>query len=296
MYNNLKGLLKKEGLSVSDLEMILQTIEQIPSEQVADFYKFCVLDDVKFLAAFSQIKESDFDSWEIGDQWNIIKHLGYLIEDCAEDFSLIPPFLRKEPFILSAFVRVYFDRTDEEIALFKEIIKENGLDKNYEFIIEILKYGDGSVAGIIADESIKEMREYHIEDVKAYYNSPREYLLHDQAISAIPEKFMNDFSFILELIAINPEIILSLENHWKENEELCKIVLVKNGMLLEFLPKSVKKNPQLAAIALKQNPSATIYISDELTYDIEFIRAVVNENKEVLEYAIPRMKYLYYNE
>ena len=296
MYNNLKGLLKKEGLSVSDLEMILQTIEQIPSEQVADFYKFCVLDDVKFLAAFSQIKESDFDSWEFGYQWNIIKHLAYLIEDCAEDFSLIPPFLRKEPFILFSFVRIYFDATEEEITLFKEVIKENGLDKDLEFIIETLQYDDGSVVSIIADQSIKEMPEYHIETVKAYYNFPREYFLHDQAICAIPEKFMNDFSFILELIAINPEIILSLENHWKENEELCKIVLVKNGMLLEFLPESIKNNAHLAAIALKQNPAATIFISDELTCNVEFIRRVVNENNKVLDYAIPRMIYLYHNE
>ena len=165
-----------------------------------------------------------------------------------------------------------------------------------EFIIETLQYDDGSVVSIIADQSIKEMPEYHIETVKAYYNFPREYFLHDQAICAIPEKFMNDFSFILELIAINPEIILSLENHWKENEALCEIVLTKNGMLLEFLPESIKNNAHLAAIALKQNPAATIFISDELTYNVEFIRRVVNENNKVLDYAIPRMIYLYHNE
>ena len=296
MYNNLKGLLKKEGLLVSDLEMILQTIEQIPSEQVADFYKFCVLDDVKFLAAFSQIKESDFDSWELEDQWNIIKHLAYLIEDCAEDFSLVPPFLRKEPFILFSFIRIYFDATEEEITLFKEVIKENGLDKDLEFIIETLQYDDGSVVGIIADQSIKEMPEYHIETVKAYYNFPREHYLHDQAICSIPDKFMNEFSFILELISINPEIIFSIKEHWKSNEALCEIVLTKNGMLLEFLPESIKNNAHLAAIALKQNPAATIFISDELTYNVEFIRRVVNENNKVLDYAIPRMIYLYHNE
>jgi hypothetical protein len=106
---------------------------------------------------------------------------------------------------------------------------------------------------------------------------------------------MNDFSFILELIEINPEIILSLEDHWKANEALCEIVLAKNGMLLEFLPESIKKNPHLAAIALKQDPSATLFISDELTYNVDFIRRVVNENNMVLEYSIPRMIYLYHH-
>lgn len=288
-------MLKKEDLSLSDLDMILQSIEQIPSEQVADFYKSCVLDDVKYLTAFSQIKESDFDSWKFEDQWDIIKHLAYLMENWAEDFSLIPPFLRKEPVILFSFVRVYFDRTDEEIVLFKHVIKESGLHKDYEFIIETFQYDDGSVASIIADQSINEIREYHIEMAKSYFNSPREYFLVNQAICSIPYKFMNDFSFILELIEINPEIILSLEDHWKANEALCEIVLAKNGMLLEFLPESIKKNPHLAAIALKQDPSATLFISDELTYNVDFIRRVVNENNMVLEYSIPRMIYLYHH-
>lgn len=295
MYKNLIELLKKEDISATEWDTILQSIEQLPSAQFADFYKSCVLEGVTHLAAFSRINELDFDLWEFEDQWDLIKHIAYLMGDLTEDFSLIPTFLRKDPFILCSFIQVYFDRTDEEIVLFKEAIKESGLDKDYAFIIETLQYDDGSVAGIIADDSIKEMPEFHLELAKAYYNFPREYWLHDQAICTIPEKFMNEISFILELVAINPEIILSLENRWKTNEAVCEFVLAKNGMLLAFLPESIKNNAHLAAIALKQNPEATQFISDELTYDVDFIKLVVNENNKVLDYAIPRMIYLYHN-
>jgi hypothetical protein len=295
MFHNITESLKNEDLSATELETILHSFEQIPSNQVANFYKSLVVDDVKYIAAFSQIKESDFNSWEFDDQWGIIQHLAFLIEEWSEDFSLIPAFLRKEPFILFAFIRVYFDRTDEEITLFKQVIKENGLDKDYEFIIETLQYDDGSVAGIIADQSIKESRNYQIESVKAYYNSPNEILLHDQAICSIPDKFMNDFSFILELISINPEIILSLEDKWKENTEICENVLAQNGMLLQFLPIKIKDNEDLAVTAISQNPQAVEFISDNLTYEIHFIKKIINNNQAVLEYCTPRMKYLYQN-
>jgi hypothetical protein len=292
MFHNITESLKNEDLSATELETILHSFEQIPSNQVANFYKSLVVDDVKYIAAFSQIKESDFNSWEFDDQWGIIQHLAFLIEEWSEDFSLIPAFLRKEPFILFAFIRVYFDRTDEEITLFKQVIKENGLDKDYEFIIETLQYDDGSVAGIIADQSIKELRAYYIETAKAYYNSPKEIFLHEQVVCSIPEKFMNDFSFIQELLSIEPQILLALEEKWKENTALCEMVLKKNGLLLS-LPDAVKKNPELAAIAIKQNPEATLLISDELTYNVDFIQKIVHENNKVLEYSIPRMRNLF---
>jgi len=227
MHTIIKELLDYEYFPESKLEILLQSIEQIPSDQIADFYKTCVRQNVTHLAAFSQIKESDFDSWDFDDQWEIMQHLADLIKYECGNFILIPSFLKKEPIILLAFVQVYFDTTDEEKEIFKQVINENGLDKDYEFIIETFQYDDGSVAGIIADQSIKESRDYQIESVKAYYNSPNEILLHDQAICSIPDKFMNDFSFILELISINPEIILSLEDKWKENTEICEIALAK---------------------------------------------------------------------
>jgi hypothetical protein len=295
MHTIIKELLDYEYLPENELEILLQSIEQIPSDQIADFYKTCVRQNVTHLAAFSQIKESDFDSWEFDDQWEIMQHLADLIKYECGNFILIPSFLKKEPIILLAFVQVYFDTTEEEKEIFKQVINENGLDKDYEFIIETFQYDDGSVAGIIADQSIKESRDYQIESVKAYYNSPNEILLHDQAICSIPDKFMNDFSFILELISINPEIILSLEDKWKENTEICQIALAQNGMLLQFLPDKIKDNKDLAVTAISQNPKAVEFISDNLTYEVPFIKKVINHNQAVLEYCNPRMKHLYQN-
>jgi hypothetical protein len=254
-----------------------------------------VRQNVNHLAAFSQIKESDFDSWDFDDQWEIMQHLADIIKHECGNFILIPSFLKKEPIILLAFVQVYFDTTDEEKEIFKQVINENGLDKDYEFIIDTFQYDDGSVAGIIADQSIKELRDYQIESVKAYYNSPKEIFLHDQAICSIPEKFMNDFSFILELISINPEIIFSLEDKWKKNTELCESVLSKDGLLLDFLPDKIKDDEDLAAIAISQNPKAVQFISDNLTNKVPFIKRVINTNPEVLEYCIPGMKHLFNN-
>jgi hypothetical protein len=67
----------------------------------------------------------------------------------------------------------------------------------------------------------------------------------------------------------------------------------KNGLLLKSMPDSIKKNPELAAIAIKQNPEATLFISDELTYNVDFIQKIVHENNKVLEYSIPRMRNLF---
>lgn len=295
MHTIIKELLDYEYLPENELEILLQSIEQISSDQIADFYKTCVRQNVTHLAAFSQIKETDFDSWEFDDQWEIMQHLADLIKYECGNFILIPSFLKKEPIILLAFVQVYFDTTEEEKEIFKQVINENGLDKDYEFIIDTFQYDDGSVAGIIADQSIKELRDYQIESVKAYYNSPKEIFLHDQAICSIPEKFMNDFSFILELISINPEIILSLEDKWKENTEICQIALAQNGMLLQFLPDKIKDNKDLAVTAISQNPKAVEFISDNLTYEVPFIKKVINHNQAVLEYCNPRMKHLYQN-
>lgn len=292
MYDNIKELLKKEDLSVSDLDMILESIERIPSEQVTYFYKSCIHDDVKYLAAFSKIKESDFNSWRPDFQWDTINYLAFLFEEWGEDFSLIPDYLRKEHSILLSFVRVYFDRTDEEIVLFKQIIEETGLGKDEEFISEVLKVDDGSVAGIIIDKSLDESREYQMKRIKAYYNSPKEYLMPDQAICGIPDKLMNDFSFIRELIAIDYNILPYLKDPWRENEELCEIVLRQNGMLLEDLPKSIQNNFNLAAIALQQDPKATLYVSEDLIHNVDFLRQVVGENERVLDYALPRMKHI----
>jgi hypothetical protein len=295
MHTIIKELLEYQDFNESKLEILLQSIEQIPSDQIADFYKTCVRQNVNHLAAFSQIKESDFDSWDFDDQWEIMQHLADIIKHECGNFILIPSFLKKEPIILLAFVQVYFDTTDEEIEIFKQVINENGLDKDYEFIIDTFQYDDGSVAGIIADQSIKELRDYQIESVKAYYNSPKEIFLHDQAICSIPEKFMNDFSFILELISINPEIIFSLEDKWKKNTELCESVLSKDGLLLDFLPDKIKDDEDLAAIAISQNPKAVLFISDNLTNKVPFIKRVINTNPEVLEYCIPGMKHLFNN-
>jgi hypothetical protein len=295
MHTIIKELLEYQDFNESKLEILLQSIEQIPSDQIADFYKTCVRQNVNHLAAFSQIKESDFDSWDFDDQWEIMQHLADIIKHECGNFILIPSFLKKEPIILLAFVQVYFDTTDEEKEIFKQVINENGLDKDYEFIIDTFQYDDGSVAGIIADQSIKELRDYQIESVKAYYNSPKEIFLHDQAICSIPEKFMNDFSFILELISINPEIIFSLEDKWKKNTELCESVLSKDGLLLDFLPDKIKDDEDLAAIAISQNPKAVQFISDNLTNKVPFIKRVINTNPEVLEYCIPGMKHLFNN-
>jgi hypothetical protein len=295
MNNTIKKLLKSDHLSLSDLDLILESINKFPSNKVIDFYISCVLEDVKHLAVFSKIKESDFLILKQDHQDYIVNHIAYLIKSHGGDFSLVPTFMANKRNILLSFVCVYFDASEKEIEIFKSVIIEAGLHKDFDFICETFKYDDGSISYQIADKSIMELPEYWIKVAEAYYHSPKEYILYDQMTCGIPDKFMNNISFIKKLIAISPNIILTLNDNWKEHNELCEIVLTKNGMLLEFLPESVKNSPHLAFIALKQNPEATQFISDELTYNVNFIKKVVNENPKVLEYSIPRMKYLYNN-
>lgn len=292
MEDKIKRLLKNDHLTSVQLNAILQYIDQIPAHELSSFYASCISESALHLAVFSKIKESDFDSWDYDFQWDIIEYIAFLFREWGEDFSLIPDYLRKEHSILLSFVQDYFDRTDEEIALFKQIIKETGLGKDEEFISKVLKVDDGSVASIIVDKSLDESREYQMKRIKAYYNSPKEYFLPDQAICGIPDKLMNDFSFIRELIAINYNFLPYLKDQWRENQELCEIALRQNGMLLKDLPKSIQNNFNLAAIALQQNPKATLYVSEDLIHNVDFLRQVVGENEIVLDYALPRMKHI----
>ena len=81
----------------------------------------------------------------------------------------------------------------------------------------------------------------------------------------------------------------------KVNAEICKMVLEKDGLFLEYMPQIIKDNCDLAFIAIKQNSEAITFITDNLTYEQDFLKKAIDANPDAINYAIPRIKYLYEN-
>jgi hypothetical protein len=65
--------------------------------------------------------------------------------------------------------------------------------------------------------------------------------------------------------------------------------------MLAEMPDACKANPELAYVAIMQNPKAMECIHDDLTYDVDFIKKTIADCPEALQYSIPRVKYLYEN-
>jgi hypothetical protein len=67
--------------------------------------------------------------------------------------------------------------------------------------------------------------------------------------------------------------------HNKKYSQFWPDILKNDGLLIEYMPHA-KNDPELCKIALTQNPHAIMYISDEMTEDIEVCKcAFINAHK-----------------
>lgn len=240
----------------------------------------------------------------------------------------IPSFLLKEKEILLAIANEVWNKEDNEIDKIKELLFQSNLSKDFNFVMSLFDCDDGSLALIIADTSIRELEEFWFQSLKSWHGNPKKSMTWEDALisySILPEKFKLNLDFNKRVIesmpefygamlddirqdnyitqiavdyfkvAINryPDNYSTLHPDLKNSVVLCAAALDRNGLLLAEMPDVCRANPELAYIAIKQNPIAMELIHDDLTYDAVFIKKTLSNYPEALKHAIPRVKYLY---
>ena len=273
-----------------------------------------------------------YENWTTDEQVDFVFALCDYIKINMPGLEIIPDFLLTDKDILLALGHDIWSRSDEEIERIKSLIKESRYSRNWDFIEELMTCDDGSLALSVADETLRELPEFWIAFFVVFDKSPREYHLNpgdaEIAYSPLPENFRNNAEFNLELMAkvpyLYPAFCENVKQHPKIQEAalanyikvvgrsaeyyntllpedmkgrpvLCESILKSNGLMLAKMPDACKANPELAYIAIMQNPAAMECIHDDLTYDVDFIKKTIADCPEALQYSIPRVKYVYEN-
>ncbi|MBR3402018.1 MAG: DUF4116 domain-containing protein [Parasporobacterium sp.] len=145
----------------------------------------------------------------------------------------------------------------------------------------------------------------------------REPLLHDKEIAMLVAKkspeslyefFPHEFFFdyeILESAFCLPDIeeckkrlakyhwgIQFVEpKYWENDKKLIRQVLREDGALLQFLPEKYKSDKTYVLIAIKSDPNAIKYCSEELRDNEDIIKAALQEDSEdILSFASDRLR------
>jgi hypothetical protein len=172
--------------------------------------------------------ETMFENWSIEDQSRFIVELACQIRYNNISLFDIPKFLIHEREILIAATYDFWDKASEEQDFFKKCVREANYTKDWEFIDAIFKSDDGSLAAIIADESIKELPQYWLGEFKAWYEYPKECLPepadYKSVYDLLPENFKNDLGFNKILIKEIIGFYHSLNENMKANAEIYKIL------------------------------------------------------------------------
>ena len=82
-----------------------------------------------------------------------------------------------------------------------------------------------------------------------------------------------------------PTILKYINKNLFEDTNFCMELLHKNGMALEYMPKSIKNNKQLVTIAVQSNGFSLKFASDELKCDYDIVTKAILKYKLPLKYA-----------
>lgn len=62
---------------------------------------------------------------------------------------------------------------------------------------------------------------------------------------------------IIQLLDSKPEIFKCFTNKMRSSKIFAKVVLAKDGMMIEYMPKQLRSDPEIIDLAIKQNSSAS---------------------------------------
>ena len=82
-----------------------------------------------------------------------------------------------------------------------------------------------------------------------------------------------------------PIILKYINKNLFEDTNFCMELLYKNGMALEYMPKSIKNNKKIVTIAIQSNGFSLKFASDELKCDYDIVSKAILKYKLPLKYA-----------
>ena len=84
-------------------------------------------------------------------------------------------------------------------------------------------------------------------------------------------KLLADKKAVLEIAKNYPEIIKRLPDNFRDDEDIVKIILEKEGYYIKHASDRLKNNKKIALIAIRNNPNSFEYISNNLKNDQEIL-------------------------
>ena len=248
---------------------------------------------------FIRISEEQFNRLSAAEKEELLYSLREFIISQYFYLNQFPAFLLSEREILLAVCYNIWEKDQEEIDNIKHVLLKSEHIKNLDFILELIHCDDGSLALIVADDTITLRSDFWIAVLTRWYNSPMESKPepadYRTIYDPVPENLKNEPEFNHKLLSMIPGFYHALSDTLKNNLDIVAIALNADGMMLAQMPETIRENPDLAYIAICQNNKAVEFISDNLTYDVQFIKKTIDANPDVLAYCIPRMRYLYNN-
>ena len=222
-------------------------------------------------------------------------------------FEYLPKNMQSNKEIISFWSKLetknYSELDEKDLIIFLSFIsrdQKSWLIKNKETTAQILKKintieGAKSIVTYLGDLGRQESsngRIQHESDV--FQNLDIKLLAKEEVLNAAvnAKPTYNNAPSIMEYI------VLTIREIYK-NREYIEKVLMKYPKLMEFLPDNFKNDKVLAEIAIKQDPNAFKYLSEELKDNDQIINCLVsklveyssnNFNGDILEFASDRIK------
>lgn len=114
---------------------------------------------------------------------------------------------------------------------------------------------------------------------------------HENVLSGLPpseygfnDKQRDSFQFALSIIGKIDNIYNYLSPRLRENEELTRIAVSKNGRSLEYAGKKLRNNKEIVSLAIQNNPFSLQFASERLTKDKELVLLAVEKDPDFYLY------------
>ncbi|MFD1314231.1 DUF4116 domain-containing protein [Namhaeicola litoreus] len=230
-------------------EIMLEVINRIP------FYYCYASDELKNDAEIRAAAFSDKNKFLAAQREEDVDEIGV-------DFLSWPEDWQTDRELLLACSLEFWNWEDDASQLYRKIIGEN-FSKDADFFREALqKYGeDGSIFNF-SDESLRRDQDLLFLCLKAGY----ELYPHMQCTleSIAPPEFLNEYDFMRKIISHFPNCLSCAGENIKDDTEIVRSAIVKEGNLLEYASNRLRANEEMVLLAIKQNPESKMFADPQL--------------------------------
>lgn len=146
------------------------------------------------------------------------------------------------------------------------------LKNNKDFVNKVTSERPGLID--LFPAALNDQREIALQSIK----------LRENNINAISTSLLKDHGFIIEAFEVNPSIYPHLSLEYRENLELAKKAICKDGKNYEFLTDLLKNDKELLIIASKTNRESMKFAGENLKKDKQLALALFSDKIDCFEF------------